>query len=294
MANTSATLRRGSQARRRQRPTWRKNLRHDWPIHTFMITGLLISSIPILFMLMISMKSQAQYVTKPLQITFPIHWDNYIIAFNVLKRSLLNSAWLAIVNVLSVLTLASISAYVFARFQFPGRNLLFWLILAILFIPGILTFAPRYVLVSQMRMLDTFWVLILPYVAGSTIFEIFVLRSFFAGISGEVIEAAKVDGAGVMTVFWKIVIPMSRPILATLAVVRTMDWWNEWLWPLVTVQQYALRPMALQVFYLANDIGPQIPRQMAGYAIASIPLLILFALFSKQFVEGLTSGAIKW
>jgi len=167
-----------------------------------------------------------------------------VVAFNVIKLSMLNSVLLVLTNVIGTLTLASISAYVFARFRFPGRELLFWFILAILFIPGILTFATRYMLVAQMGLLDTYWVMIIPLTAGGQVFDIFVLRGFFAGIPEEILEAARIDGAGRMIVFLKILLPMSRPILATLAVMRTINVWNEWLWPMITVSKYELRPMA--------------------------------------------------
>jgi ABC-type glycerol-3-phosphate transport system permease component len=279
---------------RSRQPEWLKNLRHDWKNHLFLGGGLLLSAIPIFFMLNISVKSQGQFLTNALGITFPFQWDNWVIAFNVLKRSILNSAIIALVVTAGSLTVASIGAYVFARFKFPGRELLFWLVLGILFVPGILTFATRVVMVSDMKLIDTYWVMIIPVIAGTQIFEMFVLRAFFQGLSEEVMEAARVDGAGVWTIFTRIVIPMSRPILATLAVLRVIDVWNEWLWPLVTISNRDLRPMALQVFWLQSDMGAHVGRQMAGYALASIPLLILFALFSRQFVEGLTSGAIKW
>ncbi len=277
------------------RPFFRlRDLRHDWPIHLFVVFGLLVALIPILLMLSISFKSMGQFVTRPLTVTLPFHTENYVIAFRVLRLSLLNSIWLTAVNVALSLALASISAYVFARFTFPGRELLYWLILGLLFIPGILTFATNYVITARLGMVNTFWALIIPYVAGSQIFQIVVLRSFFAGIENEIIEAAKVDGAGILTVFWSIVLPMSRPILATLAVMRAIDAWNEWLWPMINIFKYELRPMALQVFYLSSDIGAHVGQQMAGFAIASIPLIILFAFASKQFVEGLTSGAMRF
>jgi multiple sugar transport system permease protein len=280
--------------RTRRPPEWLKSLRHDWAIHLFLGIGLLFSAIPIFFMLNISVKSQGQFITNPLGVTAPLQWDNWLIAFNVLKRSLLNTTLIALVVTVLSLTIASLGAYVFARFRFPGRELLFWLVLGILFIPGILTFATRVVLVSNLGLYNTYWVMIIPVVAGTQIFEMFVLRAFFTGLPEEVLEAARVDGAGVLAVFTRIVLPMSRPILATLAVLRVIDVWNEWLWPLVTVSDARLRPLALQVFWLQSDMGAHVGRQMAGYALATIPLLILFFLFSKQFVEGLTSGAIKW
>lgn len=271
-----------------------KNLRHDFPIHLILLTGLFFSLVPALFMIMISFKSQGEFLTNPLGFPAELKFENYQIAFNVIQRSLLNSGFLVVINVIGSLSLSTLAAYVFARFTFPGRNLLFWLITAILFIPPILTFAPRFVVVTQLNLIDTYWSLILPLIAGSQAFEIFVLRSFFIGIPNEIVDSARVDGANVMTVFLRIILPMSRPILATLAVLRVVDVWNEWLWPLVTIKSFELRPMAMQVFYLSSDMGAHVPRQMAGYALATIPLLILFVFLSKQFVEGLTSGALKW
>lgn len=292
---THAGMRPGTSAAARQRvPLWLRDLRHDWPIHLFLLFGLFISLLPVLFMLMISVKSQGQYVTQPLGISYPLHWENYRIAFNVLKRSFLNSLFLVVVNVSGTLLLASISAYVFARYRFPGREALYWVILSLLFIPGILTFAPTVQIVSRIGLIDSYWVLILPQIAGGQIFSILWLRSFFEGTSEEIMDAARVDGAGVLALFWRIVLPLARPILATMAVLQTIGVWNEWIWALLTIRDPKLRPMALQVFYLASDVGPHVGLQMAGYALATIPLIILFALFSKQFVEGLTSGALKW
>lgn len=294
MTPSTAQQRVGIPRKAHARPAWFTNLRHDWLGHLFLGSGLCIAAIPILFMLLISVKNQGQYLTQPLAITLPLQWDNYTIAFNVLKRSISVSLLLVVANISGSLLVASISAYVFARFTFPGREALFWIIAILLFIPGILTFAPSFVVASQFKLVDTLWVLIIPAIAGSQVFQIFVLRSFFASLPEEVLEAARVDGANVLRIFWSIVLPMSRPILATLAVMQTFSVWNSWLWPLITIRDPALRPMALQVFFLASDMGPHVGRQMAGYVIASVPLLILFLFFNRQFVEGLSSGAIKW
>lgn len=292
--DTTAQFDRGGRGRRgRKAPGWLVNLRHDRGIHVIFLLGLAIAFLPLWFMLTISVKSMGQFMVEPLGLTYPIATENYVIAWNVLKRSLLNSLGMTLVVVVVSIGIAALSAYVFALFQFPGRNLLFWSFLSVLFIPGILTFATRYQLVDALGMVDTYAVQILPYIALSQIFQIVVLRSFFASLPLEVIESAQVDGAGIWRVFLQIVLPMSRPILATLAVIRAIGFWDEWLWPMVTVFKWELRPMALQVFYLSSDIGPHVGRQMAGYVLASIPLLIFFAVANKQFVKGLTSGAIK-
>lgn len=271
-----------------------KTLRHDWALHVFLIAGLLLSALPLVFMLLISVKSPGQVITDPLGVTTPFHFENYVVAFRALARSLVNSIFIAAIDVTGVLVVACLAAYAFARFRFKGRSVLFWLVICVLFVPSILTFAPKYALVTQLGLTDTYWVLILPYIAGSVIFEIFVLRGFFASVSREIIEAAEIDGAGRMTVLVRIVIPLARPILATLAVLRVIDVWNEWLWPLVTVTKSEIRPLALQVLYLRTDVGDDLGRQMAGYVIASVPLLVLFILMSRQFERGLSSGAVKW
>ena len=275
-------------------PGWLRTVQHDWFIFLLMSAGLVIALIPLFFMFNISLKNPGQFLTKPLEITFPFAWDNYIIAFNVLKRSILNTAGMTVVVVILSLTISAMAGYAFARFTFPGKEFLFWFYLSVLFIPDILTFAPKYTVVAGMGILDTYLVQILPYVANAQIFQTVVLRSFFSGISNEIVEAARVDGASIWQVFWNIVLPMSRPILATLAVLRAVGFWDEWVWPLVTVVSYDVRPLGLQVFYLQSDIGGHVGRQMAGFVIASVPLIALFIAASKQFVEGLTSGAVKF
>jgi len=292
MASESISLRPIAGAR--HRPAWQRELKHDWLIHVFIVFGLLVASIPIALMLLISVKNMGQFITKPLGITFPLDWSNYTIAWNVLKRSILNSLGMTTVTVILSLLVSSLAAYAFSRFRFPGREALFWFYLSVLFIPGILTFATQFTLVARMGILDTYIVQILPYIAHAQIFQTVVLRAFFAGIPNEIIESAMVDGANFWRVFIKIVLPMSRPILATLAVMRALSFWDEWLWPLITITKWELRPMGLQVFYLSSDIGAHVGRQMAGYTIATIPMLILFIIASKQFVEGLTSGAMKF
>jgi ABC-type glycerol-3-phosphate transport system permease component len=283
-------------ARGKTLPVWLRDLRHDMPIHIVLMLGLAISCVPLFFMLLISVKSQGQYLTQPLGLTFPFEWSNYTIAFNVLRRSIMTSLGLVAINVTGTLLLASLAAYAFARFQFPGRELLFWLILGILFIPGIMTLAPSYLIAKQLNILNTWFVLTLPTIAGAQASTIFMLRAFFISISQDLVDAARVDGAGPLTVLWKIVLPLSRPILATMAVLQSISIWNDWVWANVTIKDAALRPMALQVFYLASStgVGGNVGQQMAGYTIASIPLILVFIFLSKQFIEGLSSGALKW
>jgi ABC-type glycerol-3-phosphate transport system permease component len=275
-------------------PSWLRELRDDWPLLLILIVGLGLSLIPTYFNVLLSFKDMGQFFTEPIGLSFPLHFENYRIAFIVLWRPFLNSVLVAAATVIGTLIVSALAAYAFARFRFPGRDQLYWLVLMILFIPGILTFITRFVLVADYGLLNSYWVLILPSIAGQQVFQIFVLRSFFAALPEDLLEAARVDGANLMHVLWHIVLPLSRPIMATLAIIELLNIWNDWLWPLVTISDPDLRPMALQVLFMATDVGPHVGYQMAGYVLATIPMIIVFAIFSRQFVEGLSSGALKW
>ena len=141
---------------------------------------------------------------------------------------------------IGVLVIASISGFVFARYNFPGRELFFFAILALLMIPGVLTLVPAFLLVKNLGLINTYWALILPYMAGGQIFAIFILRSFIAGLPEELFEAARLDGASTLQAFRHIVIPLSKPILVTIAVMNVLGTWNDYIWPLVTISDSKL------------------------------------------------------
>ncbi len=153
---------------------------------------------------------------------------------------------------------------------------------------------PRYVVTANFHLLDNYLGLIIPYTSFGSIFAIFVLRTFFASVPGELIEAARMDGASHWTIFWRIMIPLSRPILATLAIIQLIRLWNEYIWPFLVISKKNLYPLALSLKGFSSDFGTQWGLIMACYVMASLPLLIVFAFASKQFIKGITSGAIKF
>jgi multiple sugar transport system permease protein/raffinose/stachyose/melibiose transport system permease protein len=188
---------------------------------------------------------------------------------------------------------ASLSAYVFARYRFPGRELLFYAVISLLMIPNVFQLIPRFMLVKDLKLLNTYWALILPYIAGGQIFAIFVLRSFFASLPQELFDAAKIDGASDLKTFLYIAVPLSRSIIATLAILRLQQAWNDFIWPLVSTTDSNLRTAIVQLSFLQGEYGTQIGPMFAGYILGSVPLLIIFAFGMKQFIAGMTSGAIK-
>lgn len=204
-----------------------------------------------------------------------------------------NSALYALVAVVLTLVAASLSAYAFARMRFIGKEMLFYLILGLLMIPGVLTLVPSFVLMLEFKLLNTRWALWLPYAAGGQAFAIFVLRTFFAGLPEELFESARIDGASEFTVLRRITLPLSKPILGTLALLQIYGIWNDLVWPLTVITKPELKTVMVGLLGFTSQFNTDYGPLYAGYVIASLPLILLFALTSGLFVQGLTSGAIK-
>lgn len=271
-----------------------KTLRSDWILLLALAVVLLLVFYPFLQMVIISLKTPGQFNYDPIRPTFPLNFSNWAGIVPMLVRPVLNSTFLAGTSITGTLIVASLSAYAFACLEFPGKEFLFFMIISMLMIPGLLTLVPRFVVVARMGMIGTYWSCIVPYVAGGQIFAIFVLRTFFASVSKQIAEAARVDGASDLGIYWRIVLPLSKPILATLAVMQLLSIWNDFIWPLVTVgASDRLRTLTVQLYYLNTQFSQNWGLIMSGYVVASIPLLVVFSLASRTFIRGLSSGAIK-
>ena len=271
----------------------RKIKNNDFPLHIALIFIGMLTFYPFIMMIILSFKDMTQYTHHPWSLTLPIHWENYAAAWEGISRYILNSVLVSGSTVLGVVFLGAFTAYVFSRFQFPGKSFLFFLILSLLMIPGVLTLVPQFMLVRQLGLLNTLWVLILPYISLGQVMAIFILRSFMSGISEELFEAARIDGAGNFQCFWQIVLPLSKPILGVIAIIQTLRTWNDLIWPWVTISKDNLRTITIGLAFFRGQYYTNWGLLFAGYVLASIPLIILFAFASKWFVSGLTSGALK-
>jgi ABC-type glycerol-3-phosphate transport system permease component len=272
-----------------------KVLKHDFPIHVIMVVAGILTFYPFIFMMMTSFKNSPQFMHSFWGFAWPVHPENYKDAFTILWPYLINSFITSGISVVVVLTIASVAAFMFARFDFPGREILFLAILALLMVPGILTLVPSFLLIKSLKMIGTRQALILPYIAGGQVFAIFILRSFIAGLPEELFEAARIDGATTLRIFTSVVLPLSRPILVTIGVMNVLSTWNDYIWPLVTLPTNKLWTISLGIVSFSSHYqgleswGPM----FAGYVIASIPLIVLFVFTMRYFIAGLTSGAIK-
>ncbi len=273
---------------------WRRAWRTgDWWRHLGLFGFLFFMFLPFIITIIISFKDIHQFDHYPFTVTFPLHPENYLEAWRIVSRYILNSIITSGTSVVGMVILAAIAAWAFARYPFPGRELFFFGVLALLMVPGELTLIPAFLLVKDLGLLNTRWVLIAPYIAGGQVFAIFILRQFFEALPGEMFEAARIDGASELQVFRHIGIPLSQSILGVVAIMHVLSTWNDVIWPLVTLRSNELMTLTIGLYAFRTQFYTIWGPLMAGYVIASIPLIILFAFTSRLFVEGLSSGAIK-
>jgi multiple sugar transport system permease protein len=260
-----------------------------------LITVASVSLIPLAWMLSTSLKTRAEVFTYPPQwIPESPQWGNYSSLFEdftLFDNWILNSAKVVTFIVIGQLIVCSMSAYAFARLSFPGRDLIFYLYLGSMMVPDIVNIIPTYAIIRQFGLLDTHAALIIPGLASAI--GIFMLRQFFLTIPRELEEAARVDGAGYWRIYRDIIIPLSGPALATLAVFLFIWNWSDFLSPLIMLsspEQFTL-PVGLA---LLNDArSSDWERLMAGNTISLIPLLVVYILAQRRIVEGIATTGIK-
>lgn len=207
-------------------------------------------------------------------------------------RFFFNSAVVASAVTIGNLVFCSMLGYALAKLRFPGRRPLFLLVLATLMVPGLVTFMPMFVLVANLGLVNTHAGLALPYVAQA--FGVFLMRQFIIGIPDELLDAARIDGAGEHYIFWRIVLPLTGPALATLAILMFLGSWNNFLWPLVvatTEDMYTL-PVAISLFSTGAH-GTNLGLLMAGSAVTLVPVLFVFIVLQRFFIQGIAMTGIK-
>jgi ABC-type glycerol-3-phosphate transport system permease component len=255
---------------------------------------LALSFLTIALMIFLSLKDNGQIYGRFWSLPDPARWENYQNGWLQMRRYIFNTLVYSIASVVMVVFLSSLSGYVFARHRFPGKEVIYVMILALLMVPGILTLIPAFVLVKELGLYNTPWALILPWTAGGQIFGILLCRSFFATLPQELFDAAKVDGASEIEQYWRIALPLSWPILVTLAIMHLVGSYNDFVWPLLTIADQDIQVVTVGLTSFTTEFGAiNWGTQMAAYAVASLPLVVLFAFGMKYYVRGLTSGAVK-
>lgn len=256
---------------------------------------LLLTIFPFYVMIVNAFKTPTQFLVDPLGMPTELVFSYFKIAWEYVKNYFINTLIIAAVEVVFAVLINGAAAYGFARFRFKGRNTMFMCVLAIMMIPGILTLIPQYALVHKMGLSGSLLGVILPQIASP--FSIFLLKNFFQGLPQEVFEAADIDGASGITKFFRIAMPLAKPILFTVGLTTLMGCWNDLIWPrLILLGHEELYTISVGIMELTNlygneSFGMGVP--LAAYCIVSIPLLVAFFFTSKQFIKGLSAGAIK-
>jgi len=206
--------------------------------------------------------------------------------------SILNTFIFVTVLTVGQLIFTTLAAYAFARLDFRGRNSLFWLYLATLMVPNVVTLIPLFLIMRELDLVNSWYGLVAPYVFG-TPYGIFLMRQFFRSIPREIEEAARVDGAGHLTILWRIILPLSRPILATLAIVTVISSWNNFLWPLIITSSADTRVVTVAIAALRSEIGIDYTRMMAGSLLTLLPMLLVFVFFQRYIVRSVALTGLK-
>lgn len=255
----------------------------------------LIIVVPLLWIVLTSFKTDFNAINSPLN---PIPTPFTVEAYQTLAsgqqpifRWFLNSMAAALLQTAIILVTASAGAYALARLEFRGKKLVFGLIVSTLLVPPVIFLIPNYLIVQNLGWLDSIWAITIPGAAGA--FGIFFLRQFFIGLPAEIEEAARVDGAGDFRIFWQIVLPLSRPALATLGVLSFLANWNDFLWPVYVLLSPENQTLQPGLSILQGAYSTHYGIIMAGAVIASVPVLIIFTLAQRQIVESVASSGIK-
>ena len=257
--------------------------------------------VPVVWVLVTSLKLSENIVRLPPEwIPWPATGSHYYeVLFSSSRtarigRAFLNSLVVSIGTVILVVTTSALAAYPLARMRFPGRDLVFVVLVGSLMIPNAVVLVPQYVLTQRLGWLSTYQGLIVPEAAMTFAFGVFLLRQFFVTMPRELEDAALIDGANAWQVFWRIVLPLSQPVLAALAIFAFRSAWNDFLWPLIAVNRPEMFPLPvalalLRSAYAAESYGPI----MAGAILSAIPLLVVFIVANRRIVEGVRLSGLK-
>ncbi len=269
-------------------------------LYVVLSLGGLVCVIPFLYMASTSLKSSAETITRVSPIPFVpdfwpsvLHWANYGEAWTRASFSLYfrNSLITAAVTVAGVIVTSSLAAYAFAKIRFPGSRAVFAVLLATLIIPESVYLVPNFIIVTRLGWYDSLAALTVPFMASA--FYIFLLRQFFAQVPNELVESARIDGAGHARSLVSIVLPLSGAPLFTVAFLAFVGSWNSLQWPLIATRTPRWRPITVGLTTFISDAGPENQLIMAGAVIAILPVVLLYLLAQKQFTEAIARSGIK-
>lgn len=263
--------------------------------YTFLSLFAIINIIPLFWMVVNSFKNEQEYALSPFSLPEALHVSNYAEAWKVANMNVyfLNSLFVTFASLVVTVFLGALASYFLSRFQFRLRGFTYGVFLLGILVPIHATLIPIFLIMQKLHLLDTHLSLILPYTAFHLSLTIIILEGFMRGFPKDLEESGVMDGAGIFRIFWSIILPITRPAMATVIILNFIYNWNEYLFALVLISSSELKTLPLG---LANFVGIEtanLTLQMAALTMALIPIIIFYLLLQKQLVTGMTAGAVK-
>ncbi|MDR2759322.1 MAG: carbohydrate ABC transporter permease [Spirochaetaceae bacterium] len=263
-------------------------------IHGLLVISSLTTAVPFIWMILTSFKTYEESIHIPM-IILPSSWnfDNFtgVLAKFPFNYFYTNTFLMMAVVVVGQLIICSLAAYAFARLRFPGRDLVFLLCLSLMMVPGQIFLIPRYSLMVKWRLTDTLTALWLPRLFS--VFGVFMLRQFFSALPRELDEAAKIDGCSYWGIYRRVLLPLIKPGLVSLGILIALDSWKDLMWPLIVNTDMKKQTLSAGLAYLIGEHTTIYPLVMAGGLLAAAPMIILFFIFQRYFIEGIALSGIK-
>ncbi|MCC6456954.1 MAG: carbohydrate ABC transporter permease [Caldilineaceae bacterium] len=284
-----------SQTSTRSRIRYRKTLSQ---VMTYLLLAALsvVFAMPMIWLISTSLKPDAQMAEwPPVWIPSPLQWDHFWLAWSSGNFGLyfINTATITITATLGQVLTASMAAYGFTRLRFPGRNVLFGVLLATMMLPGVVTLIPTFILFKELGWLDSFKPLIVPAYFGGGAFFIFLLRQFFRTLPPEIFEQATIDGASSYRIYAQIVLPLAKPALATVAIFGFMNHWNDLMAPLIYINSPDKFTLTLGLRRFMGLVDVRYQEMMAMALLMTLPVLLVFFFFQQYFIEGVVMSGLK-
>lgn len=267
-----------------------------WKAFIFIIFCLYSLAIlyPLLWMVTSSLKTNSEFFISPWNLPAVPQWVNYPYAIvNGIAAYFFNSVFVTATAVILTILFSAMASYVVSRFEFKLKNAAFIFVLGGLMISPEVTLVSLFKLLQTLHIYNTYWALIVPYTAFHIPFTVFLMRSYMLSMPKSIEESAYIDGCSTIKVFTKIVMPICKPIVASAALLAAMGDWNEFMYALVFIESNAYKTIPIGLMNLRGQFGTNYPRLIAAMAISASVMIILFLIFQKQFVRGLTAGSVK-
>jgi ABC-type glycerol-3-phosphate transport system permease component len=269
------------------------NIRQECSKHAGILFVLFFAFVPMYIMLQASLKDNVQFANNIWLPLGPFHWTNWQIGWLAVKDFIANTVIVCVFGVGFTLVFSIITAYVFARYKFFGSNILFYLLLAVMMMVNVASLVPLFTLLRDLKLLNNLLSLIILSIANGQVMCVYVMKNFIEDIPKDLFDAASIDGATDLKIVWHVVIPMSGSIISTLAILRFIATWNDFIMPMIIMRDEKLYTVGVGLMSLNSGYDTQWGPLMAAYCIASIPLILIFIFTMRLFVKGLSSGAVK-